>query len=57
MAGDSLKEDQIRLGLQEFEAIVRLLFNKDVPYQKLNEIMANAYADILDRKIKHSALL
>lgn len=50
MYGDSLKEDQIRLGLKEFEAITRLLFNKDVTFQKLHEVMSNTYAEVVDRK-------
>lgn len=45
MAGDSLKEDQIRLGLNEFEAITRLLLNKGVRQNTLHEILDRLHAD------------
>ena len=45
MAGDSLKEDQIRLGLNEFEAITRLLLNKGVRQNTLHKILDRLHAD------------
>ena len=47
MAGDSLKEDQIRLGLNEFEAISKLLFNKGISPNTLHELLDRYHADYL----------
>ena len=57
MAGDSLKEDQIRLGLNEFEAITRLLLNKGVSLEDLCGKLFLTYTDVARKSIKHSALL
>lgn len=47
MAGDSLKEDQIRLGLNEFVAITKLLLNKGVRTDILHDKIDRLNADYL----------
>lgn len=56
MYGDSLKEDQIRLGLKEFEAITRLLLNKGVSLEDLCGKLFLTYTDVAKKIKKHSAL-
>ena len=52
MAGDSLREDQIRLGLQEFEAITRLLINKGVSAAQLNAKLYDINVDYTLKQLK-----
>ena len=52
MPGDSLKDDQIRLGLDEFVAITRLLINKGVKIKKLRDIIYMENARYIAKKMK-----